>query len=107
MRLSEKDVEALKTFPVEVEDALPEYDCRFPVVKYGSESRAVHTLGVVPETLKMRNFKVARGGLSTRETLMKKEESVFWGQTFRSVSSGTARAMLRESTLTSTESAIL
>jgi putative ABC transport system permease protein len=61
VRLSEKDVEALKTFPVEVEDVLPEYDCRFPVVKYGSESRAVHTLGVVPETLKMRNFKVARG----------------------------------------------
>ena len=61
VRLSEKDVEALKTFPVEVEDALPEYDCRFPVVKYGSESRAVHTLGVVPETLKMRNFKIARG----------------------------------------------
>jgi ABC-type antimicrobial peptide transport system permease subunit len=61
VRLSEKDVEALKTFPVEVEDVLPEYDCRFLVVKYGSESRAVHTLGVVPETLRMRNFKVVRG----------------------------------------------
>ena len=61
VRLSVKDVDALKTFPVEVEKALPEYDCRFPVVKYGNENRAVHTLGVVPETLKMRNFKVARG----------------------------------------------
>ncbi|NQT79234.1 MAG: ABC transporter permease [Candidatus Aminicenantes bacterium] len=61
VRLSEKDIKALKTFPAEVEDAIPEYDCRFPVVKYGSESRAVHTLGVVPETLKMRNFLVAMG----------------------------------------------
>ena len=61
MRLSEEDVEALKAFPIEVEEAIPEYDCDFPVVKYGSESRAVHTLGVVPGTSKMRNFKVAKG----------------------------------------------
>ncbi|MCK4264490.1 MAG: FtsX-like permease family protein, partial [Candidatus Aminicenantes bacterium] len=43
------------------EEALPEYDCRFPVIKYGNESRAVHSLGVVPETLEMRNFKIAKG----------------------------------------------
>ncbi|MBA7673682.1 Macrolide export ATP-binding/permease protein MacB [subsurface metagenome] len=61
VRLSAKDVDALKTFPVEVEEALPEYDCRFPVIKYGNESRAVHSLGVVPETLEMRNFKIAKG----------------------------------------------
>jgi ABC-type antimicrobial peptide transport system permease subunit len=61
VRLSEEDVEALKTYPIEVEEAIPEYDCSFPVVKYGSESRAVHTLGVVPGTLKMRSYKVARG----------------------------------------------
>ena len=61
VRLSEEDVEALKAFPMEVEEVLPEYDCNFPVVKYGSESRAVHTLGVVPGTSKMRNFKVAKG----------------------------------------------
>jgi ABC-type antimicrobial peptide transport system permease subunit len=61
IRLSEKDVEALKAFPFEVEEVLPEYDCRFLVVKYGNENRAVHTLGVVPETSEMRNFKVAKG----------------------------------------------
>ncbi len=61
VRLSEEDVEALKAFPFEIEEAIPEYDCSFPVVKYGSESRAVHTLGVVPGTLKMRNYKIARG----------------------------------------------
>ncbi len=61
VRLSEKDVEALKAFPFELEGVLPEYDCRFLVVKYGNENRAVHTLGVVPETSKMRNFKVAKG----------------------------------------------
>jgi len=61
VRLSVKDVNALNTFPVEIEEALPEYDCRFSVVKYGNESRAVHTLGVVPGTLKIRNFDVAKG----------------------------------------------
>jgi len=61
VRLSEEDVEALKAFPFEIEEVIPEYDCSFPVVKYGSESRAVHTLGVVPGTLKMRNYKVAKG----------------------------------------------
>ncbi len=61
VRLSAKDVDALNTFPVKVERAIPEYDCRFPVVKYGNESRAVHTLGVVPETQEMRNFKIAKG----------------------------------------------
>lgn len=61
VRLSSKDVDALNSFPIKVERAIPEYDCDFPVVKYSNENRAVHTLGVVPETQEMRNFKIAKG----------------------------------------------
>lgn len=83
IRLSERDVEALKAFPFEVEEALPEYDCRFPVVKYGNESRAVHTLGVVPGTLKMRNFKVARGRFINQGDVENSQRVCFLGSTIQ------------------------
>ncbi len=79
VRLSIKDVEALKAYPVEVEEALPEYDCRFLVVKYATESRAVHTLGVIPDTLKMRNFKVAKGRFINQEDIKASRRVCFLG----------------------------
>ena len=79
VRLSAKDVEALKTFPVELEEALPEYDCRFPVIKYGNESRAVHSLGVVPETLEMRNFKIAKGRFINQGDIKESRRVCFLG----------------------------
>ncbi|MFB0565911.1 MAG: ABC transporter permease [Candidatus Aminicenantaceae bacterium] len=83
VRLSEKDVNALNTFPSEVQEALPEYDCRFPVVKYGNESRAVHTLGVVPGTLKMRNFRVARGRFIDQGDVEESQRVCFLGSTIQ------------------------
>jgi len=83
VRLTERDVEALKAFPFEVEEALPEYDCRFPVVKYGNESRAVHTLGVVPGTLKMRNFEVARGRFINHGDVENSQRVCFLGSTIQ------------------------
>jgi len=79
VRLSAKDVDALNTFPVKVERAIPEYDCRFPVVKYGNESRAVHTLGVVPETLEMRNFKIAKGRFINQGDVNENQRVCFLG----------------------------
>lgn len=81
VRLTEKDVHALKMYPGEVEEALPEYDCRFLVVKYGSESRAVHTLGVVPGTLLMRNFRVAEGRFINRGDVEEKRRVCFLAAT--------------------------
>jgi putative ABC transport system permease protein len=83
VRISERDVKALKAFPFEVEEALPEYDCRFLVVKYGSESRAVHTLGVVPGTLEMRNFKVARGRFINQGDVEDSQRVCFLGSTIQ------------------------
>ena len=83
VRLSARDVDALNTFPVEVEEALPEYDCRFPVVKYGNENRAVHTLGVVPGTLKMRSFKVARGRFINQGDIEESQRVCFLGATIQ------------------------
>jgi len=88
VRLSIKDVEALKAYPAEVEEALPEYDCRFLVVKYATESRAVHTLGVVPSTLEMRvvpstlemrNFKAAKGRFINQEDIEESRRVCFLG----------------------------
>jgi putative ABC transport system permease protein len=83
VRLSEKDVDALLVFPVEIEEALPEYDCGHPIVKYGSENRAVHTLGVVPRTLKMRNFKIARGRFINQGDLEESRRVCFLGATIQ------------------------
>jgi putative ABC transport system permease protein len=83
VRLSENDVKALKAFPVEVEEALPEYDCNFPVVKYGNENRAVHTLGVVPGALKMRNFQVARGRFINQGDIEESRRICFLGATIQ------------------------
>jgi len=69
----------INTFPVKVERAIPEYDCRFPVVKYGNESRAVHTLGVVPETLEMRNFKIAKGRFINQGDVNENQRVCFLG----------------------------
>jgi len=58
---TDKDVYALNAFPYEISRAVPEINCGFPVVKYGNENRAVHTLGVGPETLEMRGFILEEG----------------------------------------------
>ena len=83
VRLTERDVEVLMAFPHEVEEALPEYDCRFAVVKRGSESRAVHTLGVVPGTMKMRNFQVARGRFINHGDVENNQRVCFLGSTIQ------------------------
>jgi len=81
IRLTQKDIHALKTFSREVEEALPEYDCRFQVVKVGNENRAVHTLGVVPGTLQMRNFTVAEGRFINQGDIEEKRRVCFLGAT--------------------------
>ena len=83
VRLSQKDVDALKAFPVEIEEALPEYDCGHPVVKYGNENRAVHTLGVVPDTSKLRNFIVARGRFINQGDIEESRRVCFLGATIQ------------------------
>ncbi len=81
IRLTEKDIHALTAFPNHIEDALPEYNCRFLVAKVGNESRAIHTLGVVPGTLTMRNFKVGEGRFINQGDVDEKRRVCFLGAT--------------------------
>ncbi|HHF51733.1 MAG TPA: FtsX-like permease family protein [Candidatus Aminicenantes bacterium] len=83
VRLTEKDVRALNSFPYEIERALPEYDCGNLVVKYRNESRAVHTLGVVPDTLTMRNYIVSRGRFINQGDIERRERVCFLGATIQ------------------------
>ncbi len=70
-------------FPIEIEEALPEYDCGHPVIKYCNENRAVHTLGVVPDTSKLRNFIVARGRFINQGDIEESRRVCFLGATIQ------------------------
>ncbi|NIM58614.1 MAG: FtsX-like permease family protein [Candidatus Aminicenantes bacterium] len=83
VRLSERDIDALLAFPVEIEVAIPEYDCGHPVVKYGNENRAVHTLGVVPDTSEMRSFKTAWGRFINQGDIEESRRVCFLGSTIQ------------------------
>ncbi len=60
-RFTEQDIEDIRVNGWFIEYFSPEIWPGFPVVEYGSESRAIHTLGVMPDAEVVRNFKVASG----------------------------------------------
>jgi ABC-type antimicrobial peptide transport system permease subunit len=60
-RFTKHDIEDLKTNGWFVEYFSAEIWPGFPVVEYGGESRAIHTLGVMPDAKVVRNFNVASG----------------------------------------------
>jgi putative ABC transport system permease protein len=83
VRFSDKDIEALTAYPIELEDAIPEFDCDRPVVKYGIENRAVHTLGAVPKTLEMRNYKIREGRFINQGDMDARLRVCFLGATIK------------------------
>ena len=83
VRFSEKDIQALTAFAYEIEEVLPEYNCDRPVFKYGNENRAVHTLGGVPETLHMRNYRIAEGRFINQGDLDENRRVCFLGATIK------------------------
>lgn len=76
---TDKDVRALNYSPYEISRAAPEINCGFPVVKYRNENRAVHTLGVVNETLEMRGFKIKKGRFINYRDVKDKAKVCFIG----------------------------
>ena len=58
---TDQDIEDIATNAWYIEYFTPEIWPGFPVVEYGSESRAVHTLGVTPDAMVVRNFSVESG----------------------------------------------
>ncbi|MBN1480370.1 ABC transporter permease [candidate division KSB1 bacterium] len=83
VRFTSKDIEALTVYSNEVDEVLPEYNCDRPVFKYGSENRAVHTLGAVPGTLTMRSYKVGDGRFINTADIQEKRRVCFLGATIK------------------------
>lgn len=83
IRFSNKDIEALTAYPVELQDAIPEFDCGRPIVKYGIENRAVHTIGAVPKTLEMRNYKIKEGRFFNQADVDDRRRVCFLGATIK------------------------
>ena len=83
IRFSDKDITALTAYPIELQDAIPEFNCSRPVVKYGIENRAVHTLGVVPKTLGMRNYTIKEGRFINQGDIDERRRVCFLGATIK------------------------
>ncbi len=61
LRITEEDIEDIRTNAWYIEYFTPEIWPGFPIVEHGSESRAIHTLGVTPDARVVRNFSVQSG----------------------------------------------
>jgi ABC-type antimicrobial peptide transport system permease subunit len=61
LRFTEEDIEDIKTNAWYIEYFSPEIWPGFPVVEHGSESRAIHTIGVTPDAIIIRNFSIQEG----------------------------------------------
>ncbi len=61
LHFTDQDVEDLKDNAWFIEYISPEASPGFAVIEHGSESRALHTLGVSPEAQIIRNFSIAQG----------------------------------------------
>ncbi len=83
VRFTNQDINSLLTYANEIEEAIPEYDCNRPVYKYANENRAVHTLGVIPETLHMRNYQIAEGRFINQGDITENRRVCFLGATIK------------------------
>jgi putative ABC transport system permease protein len=79
LRFTEQDIADLRENAWFIEYFAPELWMGFPVVEHRGESRAVHTLGVEPATLIIRNFEVAEGRFINQRDLTEKRKVAFLG----------------------------
>ncbi len=78
-RFTEQDVADIKTNAWYIEYFTPEIEVGFPVVERGGESRAINTLGVVPDVKIVRNFEVAQGRFINQRDLDERRKVAFLG----------------------------
>ncbi|HVP57372.1 MAG TPA: ABC transporter permease [bacterium] len=79
LRFANADIDDIKTNAWYIEHFTPEIDIGFPVAEHGSESRAVNTLGVVPDVKIVRNFEVAQGRFINQRDLDERRKIAFIG----------------------------
>jgi putative ABC transport system permease protein len=74
LRFTQRDIDDIATNAWYIEYFTPEIWAGFPVVEYGGESRAVHTLGVMPEVKVVRNFAVDRGRFINQRDIVERRK---------------------------------
>lgn len=79
LNLTDADLLAVKTNCWFVEKASPEVDLGFATVKSGNQFRAIHTLGVSPDTKTIRNFKISSGRFLNKRDLDEKRKVCILG----------------------------
>ncbi len=79
LRFTQQDIDDLRENAWFIEYFAPELWMGFPVVEYRGESRAVHTLGIEPDTRIIRNFEVAEGRFINERDLAEKRKVAFLG----------------------------
>jgi len=79
MRFTNADEADIRANAWYIEYFTPEIDMGFPVVEHGGESRAVNTLGVVPDVKIVRNFEVAQGRFINQRDLDERRKVAFIG----------------------------
>ena len=77
--MTEEDIEDIRTNAWYIEYFTPEIWPGFPVVEHGSESRAVHTLGVTPDAQIVRNFSVSAGRFINQRDLRERRKMAVLG----------------------------
>ncbi|MGQ9603969.1 MAG: ABC transporter permease [bacterium] len=79
LRFTEADVSAIRTNCWFIEHISPEVNLGFTTVKVGNQFRALHTLGVSPETRTIRNFKIESGRFLNKRDLDEKRKACVLG----------------------------
>jgi ABC-type antimicrobial peptide transport system permease subunit len=74
LTITEEDIEDIRTNAWYIEYFTPEIWPGFPVVEHGSESRAIHTLGVTPDARVVRNFSVQSGRFINQRDLRERRK---------------------------------
>jgi len=95
LRFTQQDVADIETNAWFIEYFTPEIEMGFPVVEYGGESRAINTLGVVPDVKIVRNFEVAQGRFINQRDIDERRKVAFLGAASKEKLFGAAEALGR------------
>jgi ABC-type antimicrobial peptide transport system permease subunit len=90
---TEEDIKDIETNAWYIEYFTPEIWPGFPVVEYGAESRAVHTLGVTPDAMVVRNFSAQAGRFINPRDLRERRKVAVIGASVKAKLFGNSEAV--------------
>jgi putative ABC transport system permease protein len=92
-RFTEQDVADIRTNAWYIEYFTPEVEMGFPVVEHGGQSRAINTLGIVPDVKIVRNFEVAQGRFINKRDIDERRKVAFLGAASKEKLFGASEAL--------------